>query len=781
MGAAWKIAHLAAFAALAAVTVLTVDRVVEPPMMRTLLIALALGLLAGVPGYLSDWLMPASLVLIPAGLYVLMRTVMPLPPEVERLADQPAFYLQELQGGLRAYSEDIFPLSLEAVSGLRLLMAVSVYLLVVLSTLLALGAGRPLLGAAVLTVLLGFSMTVDQRPGLVQGSLFLALLVLTLTTSEATRRRGWRPRDALGGLAAGAVAIALAFFVLVAVPGLTRPGWADWRTWDPFDGGGATTFVFNWKQNYPRLLDPGNAVPVMRVTSPVPSYWRATTLEFFSGDTWLSDGAFRTPLPEGPGPRAIRMDEQEPPGSLVEQHFELSSTTTNYLFTGGYPRTLTLESDTVVYASDSGSLRTATMLASPLQYSMTAVVPRVSPEQLVGTSTNYPESIRRRYLDLPFPAAATALQMRDQAEGPGAGDADPSPPPEVLASSPRGDEFAKLYALNRLVVGDATDPYDVTLRIERYLRTHYRYSLEVPPSSYASPIAAFLLGEGAGYCQHFAGAMAVLLRLNGIPSRVAVGFTRGEQVGTWSYLITTNNAHAWVEAYFSGIGWLPFDATPGRALPLPGPSSASPGFVDPFEHADPGGAAGPDFPLPNATDRLPEDVETAGGRSGSGGIPVLKGLAASAVLIVLMLAWPWLLRRVRERGVRRGRPESRLRASIGLLRGELAVAGADIGPSATLDQAADSARECLGLEIGPMARRAQEVLFGGREAHGGDVRLAERTRGTVRRLAWRRRRAHALAAWYGVTPALVWWRRQRTPYGAVAEPQRHGASWRLRP
>ncbi|MHB0981497.1 MAG: transglutaminase family protein [Thermoleophilia bacterium] len=781
MGAAWKTAHLAAFAALATVTVLTVDRVVEPPMTRALLIALALGLAAGLPGYLNDWVLPSSLVLIPVGLYVLMRVVLPLPPDVERLTDQPAFYFQELRGGFRAYTEDIFPLSLGAVSGLRLLVAVWVYLLVVLSTLLALGAGRPVLGAAVLSILLGFTTTVDQRPGLVHGALFLALLILTLTTSEATRRRGWRPRDALGGLAAGAAAIALAFLVMMAVPGLTQPGWADWRTWDPFNGGHGTTFVFNWKQNYPRLLDPGNAVPVMRVTSPVPSYWRATTLEFFSGDTWLSDGAFRTPLPEGPGPRAIQVGDPEPPGSLVEQRFELSSTTTNYLFTGGRPRTLTLDSDTVVYASDSASLRTATMLASPLQYSMTAVVPRVSPDQLVGTSTDYPENIRGRYLDLPFPDAATALQMREQAGGPGAGDADASPPPEVLASSPRGDEFAKIYALNRLVVGDATDPYDVTLRVERYLRTHYRYSLEVPPSSYASPIAAFLFGEGVGYCQHFAGALAVLLRLNGIPSRVAVGFTTGEQVGAWSYLVTTNNAHAWVEAYFSGIGWLPFDATPGRTLPLPGPSSASPGFVDPFQHATPGDTAGPDSPLPDATGRLPEDVETAGGRTGSAGIPVLKGLAAPAALAVLILAWPWLLRRVRERGVRHGRPESRLRASIGLLRAELAVAGADIVPSATLDQAADSARECLGLEIGPMARRAQEVLFGGREAHGGDVRLAERTRRAVRRLAWRRRRAHALAAWYGVTPALVWWRRQRSPDGPAAEPQRHGATWRLRP
>lgn len=777
-----KIAHIAAFGALAAVTVLTVDRIVQPPMTEALLVALGLGLLAGLPGYLHDLLLPASLVLIPAGLYVLIRVVLPLPPEVERLAEEPSFYLNELQGGLRAYSEDIFPLSVGAVSGLRLLMAVWVYLLVVLSSVLALGAGRPVLGAAVLTVLLGFTATVDQEPGLVNAALFLALLTLTLITAEAARRRGWRPRDALAGLTAGVAAIALALVLIVAAPGLAQPGWADWRAWDPFHGGRAGVFVFNWKQNYPRLLDPGNSVPVMRVTSPVPSYWRATTLEFFSGDAWLSDGAFRTPVPDGPGTRGIRVGDPEPPGSLVEQRFELSSTTTNYLFTGGHPRTLTLESNTVVYASDSGALRTATVLSSPLEYSMTAVVPRVSPDRLVGTSTDYPDDIRSRYLDLPFPDAATAVRMREEAGGDASGAPEFSPPPEALsASSPRGREFADIYELNRQMIGDATDPYDVTLRIERYLRTRYTYSLEIPASRYASPIAAFLFGERVGYCQHFAGAMAVLLRLNGIPSRVAVGFTTGEPIGPWTYLVSTTNAHAWVEAYFSGIGWLPFDATPGRTLPVPGASSASVGFVNPFQQPDLGPAPPTDSSPPDVTDRLPQDVETAGGGNGIAGTPLSLGLVLALAVAALIVLWPWALQRARERPIRRGKPENRLRASVRLLRADLAVAGADINPASTLDQAAAAARESLGLDLEPVARRAQEILFGGRTANGGDVRLSERARSTVRASARRRRWVHALASWYGVTPALDWWRRTRAPAGAHKEPRRRGATWRLRP
>ena len=95
-------------------------------------------------------------------------------------------------------------------------------------------------------------------------------------------------------------------------------------------------------------------------------------------------------------------------------------------------------------------------------------------------------------------------------------------------SDSRADrEWLGLYQLNQQIVRQATDPYQITLRIEQYLRANYIYSLTPPPTRYRSPYAAFLFDTKTGYCQHFAGAMAVLLRFNGIPARVAVGFTTG--------------------------------------------------------------------------------------------------------------------------------------------------------------------------------------------------------------------------------------------------------------
>ena len=80
-------------------------------------------------------------------------------------------------------------------------------------------------------------------------------------------------------------------------------------------------------------------------------------------------------------------------------------------------------------------------------------------------------------------------------------------------------------------------------------------------------LAQFLLKKHSGYCQMYSGAMAMVLRLHGIPARVAVGFTTGLQSSQGPYVVTDHDAHSWVEAYFPGWGWQEFDPTPTRHLP----------------------------------------------------------------------------------------------------------------------------------------------------------------------------------------------------------------------
>jgi hypothetical protein len=88
---------------------------------------------------------------------------------------------------------------------------------------------------------------------------------------------------------------------------------------------------------------------------------------------------------------------------------------------------------------------------------------------------------------------------------------------------------------------------------------------EFPPPT-ADPLVTFLLLNKLGYCQQFAGAMALLLRMGGVPARVATGFTTGSyDQATKRWIVTDVDAHAWVEAWFPHYGWVTFDPTPAAA------------------------------------------------------------------------------------------------------------------------------------------------------------------------------------------------------------------------
>ena len=106
------------------------------------------------------------------------------------------------------------------------------------------------------------------------------------------------------------------------------------------------------------------------------------------------------------------------------------------------------------------------------------------------------------------------------------------------------------------------------MAIEQYLATHFGYTLEMSRSLPADPLANFLFERKAGHCEYFASSMAVMLRSLGIPSRIVTGFRGGEFNDlTGQYLVRASDAHSWVEAYFSGSGWISFDPTPVGSLP----------------------------------------------------------------------------------------------------------------------------------------------------------------------------------------------------------------------
>jgi transglutaminase-like putative cysteine protease len=203
----------------------------------------------------------------------------------------------------------------------------------------------------------------------------------------------------------------------------------------------------------------------------------------------------------------------------------------------------------------------------------------------------------------------------------------------------------------------ATTPYEKAAAILAYFvgrNSTFTYSLSTKTGDSGSDLVDFLHNQ-VGFCQQFAAAMAIMLRLAGVPSRVVVGYTHSAPDSNGSFTVTTNDAHAWVEGYFDGIGWVPFDPTPlvgtdaGRAAAIPWAprATSNPGNV--VTGASSGTVRGGE--QNKRTLVAPEGTGAPAGQ-GSGGLPMwatwlLVGIAGLVLLVFLVPAGVRLLRRRR--------------------------------------------------------------------------------------------------------------------------------------
>lgn len=121
----------------------------------------------------------------------------------------------------------------------------------------------------------------------------------------------------------------------------------------------------------------------------------------------------------------------------------------------------------------------------------------------------------------------------------------------------------RIAELAAAVAGPGRNRYDKALAIESYLRNSFGYTLELR-SGGSEPVADFLFNVKQGHCEYFASAMAVMLRTQGIATRIVNGFHAGEyNDAAGIYVVRQRHAHAWVEVYFPKENvWVPFDPTP---------------------------------------------------------------------------------------------------------------------------------------------------------------------------------------------------------------------------
>jgi protein-glutamine gamma-glutamyltransferase len=428
--------------------------------------------------------------------------------------------------------------------------------------------GAPVLRVAALVVLLllyGMPVT-EHDPGepLLRGLVLLVLVAAWL----------WLPRLAPREAAAGAgLVLSLGLISLpVAATMDSERRWLDYRGWSWFGAGSSVTF--DWTHQYGPLDWPREGTTLLNVRSDRSHYWKAETLDAFDGLRWVrgrtSDiGEGPTGLPN-PSSRDGRWDYFEwNPRWDEEIRFTVRSLSSDLLAAAG--TTYRVDDAGFVSVAGDGTIRTT---SGPLEqgdsYAISTYDPKPSERQMRRAPDYLPSTLQRyTTIELPRPDESALDPRTPIALGGeeifmplwGSTDfADPGAPRRALESSDYGD----MYRIATDVVADAPSMYDAVARVEQYLNRNYTYSEKTPRARL--PLNAFLFRDEFGYCQQFSGAMALMLRMVGIPARVAAGFAPGSfNRDSGEYRVRDLDAHSWVEVYFNGIGWVTFDPTPAAS------------------------------------------------------------------------------------------------------------------------------------------------------------------------------------------------------------------------
>jgi transglutaminase-like putative cysteine protease len=277
--------------------------------------------------------------------------------------------------------------------------------------------------------------------------------------------------------------------------------------------------------------------------------WRGTALSRFDGKRWSEPPlpGHTIPTVRGYAEIADLSQRSRRDGGRLIYRVDVQNASTGTLFVAGIPEFVNTEFRSLLLTSE-GSLRVLAPMSESLRYEVSAHSgpPLASP--LSGVE-------RSRYLELP------PLDIR-------------------------------IYTLAREWSGDGA-PLDRALRIQSHLRSDFKYALDGPVRPVRDPLSDFLFVRKEGYCEYFASAMAVMLRAQGIPSRVATGFQSGYfNDVSGLYVVRASDAHAWVEAWIAGSSdgpaggrWTTFDPTPSASATRAGLLSRLNMYLDAADHA----------------------------------------------------------------------------------------------------------------------------------------------------------------------------------------------------
>ena len=664
-----------------------------------------------------DWLWIVLLALVPAlapKLWLRLALVAPaalvaawVALDTPAIDDQPGFFgpvLDRFYNGFGGYYDVAVPFS--AVEHQRmhgvLLLAIFGFCAVLAQ---AVAAKRPL--PALLAVIAGAGWPAALYPS---GSIALGAMILAAALWVLAGLRPTRPAPAL---VAGAVLVAVAA-VASSSAAVAKEGVLAWEQWSPSGIGGDPVSVrFVWNANYGGISFPKKKTTVLRITGPKRGlYWRATTLDTFDSH---SDGWIENPTPLSTGPARGRLPEDpllptraRNRNTWVRQDVEVLRLSESRIVAAAQPVALDGPQLGTVFRLSDGIVQVQNGLGRGQTYSVYSYAPRPGPAELAGLPAAYPAELER-FLDIG--------RTRVDAFG--------TPGRDQLVDGLFEDErylpfwpYEAMWERARLLRADARTPYGAVVAIETWLRSTggFTYDESPPVAAGAPPLAHFVTDGKRGYCQHFSGAMALMLRMLGIPARVAAGFTSGTyEDGGWT--VTDHNAHTWVEVWFPGYGWLPFDPTPGRGSLTASYSASSRAFnagdaADGFLGGASRGVTG------GGVDqlRLLEQKERLAAQAEAQRLARGEGRSTLWLLVLLLVAAVGALgvvKLIRRRLRYLTRDPRRL---AGAARHELvdflADQGIAVGASATPEELHQLVRSELGADGRPFARALAEARFG---------------------------------------------------------------------
>ena len=270
--------------------------------------------------------------------------------------------------------------------------------------------------------------------------------------------------------------------------------------------------------------------PVMRVevrdregrALELPLYYHGLALDRFDGQRWKLGDATPVPLINRRFPE--RAERPMPGAATITQRYTLEPINSRVVFYVREPVELLVPLHQLEAASTEGYFFPVD--SGRPEYVVHSRATRPAPDEFRAATGEYPADVVPRYLQTP-------------------------------------ELSGRVVDLARRWVGAGETRYDAALLVQQRLRDGFVYSLEQPSAGTPDPVDHFLFESREGHCEFFATAMALLLRSQGIPTRVVNGFHGGEYNRAGDYFIVRQrHAHSWVEVYFPGLGWQIFDPTP---------------------------------------------------------------------------------------------------------------------------------------------------------------------------------------------------------------------------